>query len=212
VGDFLHPCPHRRLAHRRDVFGGKANGRPQEILDGISAAIGRYTLLELGDVIVGQGRAAVVDEEVRLPECELRHRQPLARRSQGEVSPGRAPVEASGAACRFEQNLEILELAVDRVQRRVTGVAAPPAVVVEDGEALGQSGRQGRACAGRKPGAGRRRRPGGQGAPRRNDRTRSSCCRAMSRSPRLGSSRGRTICVHLAPGTIAAILPINAAR
>jgi hypothetical protein len=68
-----------RLGRARRGRRGRVRGERQEQLDGVAAAIGGDEAGESVRVIGGDRRAAVVDDQRRLPEREPVDRQPLHR-------------------------------------------------------------------------------------------------------------------------------------
>jgi len=97
-----------------------------------SPALGHHPLV-LRHLIVGWTGVPLGDER-GLPERELRDRKPAPRRDERQHSTGRRAPQVRRPSCFLHDRADVFDLALDRVRQRVSAVAAPPAVVVEDRE------------------------------------------------------------------------------
>src|SRR5206468_2479205 len=74
-------------------------------------------------------------DEGWLPQRELRNpRGELASRLKGEGRTGGRAIQERRSTSFVDEGIDILDLALDRVRRRVPTVAATPTVVIEHGE------------------------------------------------------------------------------
>src|SRR5215203_1718653 len=133
----LLSLPERRVLRVGDELGRKAHHLRHEIFDRVAPAACRYHLV-VSLYLVCRRSATLVEAERRLPHCQHRDGEP-ARRSlkrQGTTG-GRTVYERRSAGC-VDHFVEILDLALDCIERRIGAVTTAPAVVVEYGEVLGQ--------------------------------------------------------------------------
>ena len=90
----------------------------------------------MAHVVLRQERSAVIDDERRLVQRELP--DPVGKRAsrlEREDGAGGMTEHEGLPARRDDQGFDVLDLAFDRVRRRVAAVAPAPAVVGDHGEA-----------------------------------------------------------------------------
>ena len=122
------PC--WRASHLSDGFGRRAHhfGHPE--LYGVTSAIGRYQLVDVPDKILRRRRTAVVDNEWWLVQRELSDLGgELGRGLQGKDRARGLAVDKRRSACFINEGLEIFDLALDGIWRRVFTIASAPAIV-----------------------------------------------------------------------------------
>src|SRR5262249_54985621 len=102
---------------------------------------------ELRDDVGGNARAAVVDDERRFVERQLRDLAALARRFERERRPRGDPPQVNGSAGSVDQRLQVFDLALDGIRLRVFAFAAATSVVRVHGDVLREQPRERRAWA-----------------------------------------------------------------
>src|SRR5205807_2229568 len=108
--------------------------------DRVAAAASRYHLVDLLDIVVRQGRTAVINDEGRLVECQ--HPDfggELAGRFECEGRTGGEAVEEGRSAGFVDEGFDIFDLTLHGIRWSVAAIAFAAAVVVEDGEVLRQA-------------------------------------------------------------------------
>jgi hypothetical protein len=104
-------------------------------------------LVEVLHEVVRQRGARVVDDEWRFVEHELGDARARGGGFEREHGARRVAEHVRGAARLLDERLEVIDLAFDRVGRRVAAVAAPAAVVRRDGEVRAEEVSVGRGAA-----------------------------------------------------------------
>src|SRR2546425_2225344 len=130
----LHPRPHGCHSHLRDHLRRHLDSFCHEVLDRVTPASAGYEPLEPAHVVRGDRRTAVVDDERRLVQSQLRDGRPLSGRVEHK---GRSRGHGDDE-CRStnfgDQCVEIFYLARGRVWWRVTALATAATVIRDDGE------------------------------------------------------------------------------
>ena len=125
----------------RDEGGGHPH-QPHEQLHGGAPAARRQQLVQLGHVGGRSRRSAVVDDEGRLVHGEPVDRRSVARRLHREHSAGGDAAHVRPSAGLADQRLDVLDLTLHGVGRRVAALPATAAVVGDHREAIGELRRQ----------------------------------------------------------------------
>src|SRR5262249_47511914 len=102
---------------------------------------------ELRDDVGGDAGAAVVDDERRLVQRQLRDLAAFPRRFERERRSRGDPPDEGGSACGGGQRPPGFDLSLDGIRPPVLALAAAATVVGEDGEVLREQPRERRAWA-----------------------------------------------------------------
>src|SRR5207302_2286194 len=113
------------LLHAGHLFGRDTYYRGHPVGDRLASTTGRYQLVEMGHVILRQGRTAVINDEWRLVQCQLGDcgcQQACSLESKDRA--GRVTKNERRSTSFGDYGLQIFDLALDRVGRGVAAVAS----------------------------------------------------------------------------------------
>lgn len=120
-------------SHLSDGFGRRAHHFGHEELYGVTSATSRYQLVDVADINLRRLRTAVVDDEWRLVQRELLDLVgELGCGLEGKDRARGLALDKRRSTCFINTSLEIFDLALDRIWRRVFTVASAPAIVRND--------------------------------------------------------------------------------
>ena len=138
MGNLLEAGPEGRASHLSDHFGGHAQRLRQERRNSVSTAPVRHKLGEMCGQARRQRRTPAIDDEWRLVQHQLGDGQTVGCGVEGKHCARRPAHDERRSAGLADESVEILDLALHCVLRRIVAVASPSTVVCEDGEARGQ--------------------------------------------------------------------------